>query len=68
MFKMLTVNATDVRKDFGRYIDKIVRSKPIFIKRSRDYFMGISIDMAKELIKDVVFSADKYVEDDGSEL
>jgi hypothetical protein len=66
VFKMLTVNATDVRKDFGRYIDKIVRSKPIFIKRSRDYFMGISIDMAKELIKDVVFSADKYVEDDGS--
>jgi hypothetical protein len=66
VFEMLAVNATDVRKDFGRYIDIIVRSKPIFIKRSRDYFMGISIDMAKELTKDVVFSADKYVEDDGS--
>ncbi len=66
MFEMLVVNATDVRKDFGRYIDKIVRSKPIFIKRSRDHFMGISIDMAKELTKDAVFSADKYVEDDGS--
>lgn len=63
---MLSVNATDVRKDFGKYIDKIVRSKPIFIKRSRDYFMGISIDMAKELTKDVIFIADKYVEDDGS--
>ena len=66
MFEMLAVNATDVRKDFGRYIDNIIRSKPIFIKRSRDYFMGISIDMAKELTNDVVFLADKYVEDDGS--
>lgn len=66
MFEMLVVNATDVRKDFGRYIDEIVRTKPIFIKRSRDYFMGISINMAKELVKDVVFTADKYIEDDGS--
>lgn len=63
---MLVVNATDVRKDFGRYIDEIVRTKPIFIKRSRDYFMGISINMAKELVKDVVFTADRYIEDDGS--
>jgi hypothetical protein len=52
---MLVVNATDVRKNFGRYIDEIVRSKPIFIKRSRDYFMGISMDMTKELVKDVFF-------------
>lgn len=66
VFKMLAVNSTDVRKDFGRYIDEIVRNRPIFIKRSRDYFMGISIDMAKELVKDVVFTADKYIEGDGS--
>jgi len=63
---MLAVNATDVRKDFGRYIDEIVRVKPIFIKRSRDYFMGISLNMATELVKDVVFTADKYIEDDYS--
>ncbi len=61
---MLAVNATDVRKDFGRYIDKIVRTKPIFVKRSRDYFMGISIEMAKELVKDVKFIANKYIEED----
>jgi hypothetical protein len=66
VYEMLTINATDVRKDFGRYIDTIVRSKPIFIKRSRDCFMGISIDMAKELVKDVVFTADEYIEDDGT--
>ena len=66
VYEMLAVNATDVRKDFGRYIDEIVRVKPIFIKRSRDYFMGISLNMARELVKDVVFTADKYIEDDYS--
>ncbi len=63
---MLTINATDMRKNFGGYIDEIVRTKPIFVKRSRDYFMGISIEMAKDMVRDVVFSVDKYIEEDGS--
>lgn len=66
MFSLLAVNSTDVRKDFGGYIDKIVRTKPIFIKRSRDYFMGISIEMAKELVNDVTFTVSKYIEEDNS--
>lgn len=28
--------------------------------------MGISLNMARELVKDVVFTADKYIEDDYS--
>lgn len=63
---MFVVNSTDMRKDFGRYIDTIVRSKPVFVKRSRDYFMGISIDMARELVIDVKFNAIKYIEEDSS--
>ncbi len=63
---MLAVNATEMRKDFGRYIDQIVRTKPVFVKRSRDYFMGISIDMAKELVNDIQFVAYKYIEEDKS--
>lgn len=63
---MLSVNSTKVRKDFGGYIDTIVRRKPIFIKRSRDYIMGISIDMAKELVKDITFQYERFVEKDGS--
>lgn len=66
MFSLLAINATDVRKDFGRHIDKIVRTKPIFIKRSRDYIMGISLEMAKELVKDIQFIAYKFIEDDNS--
>ncbi len=63
---MLAVNATDMRKDFGGYIDKIIRTKPIFVKRSRDYFMGISLEMAKELVEDVIFHIDEYIEADGT--
>ena len=63
---MLAINSTDMRKEFGRYIDEIVRTKPIFVKRSRDYFMGINIDMAKELVKDLNFNVDKFIEKDDS--
>jgi hypothetical protein len=66
VFSMLAINSTDMRKDFGRYIDEIVRTKPVFVKRSRDYFMGISMEMAKELVKDVVFTVNKYIEEDNS--
>jgi hypothetical protein len=63
---MQSVNATDVRKDFGKYIDEIVRSKPIMVKRSRDYFLGISVEMMLELVEDEVFSATTFLEDDGT--
>ena len=63
---MQSVNATDMRKDFGKYIDEIVRTKPVMVKRSRDYFLGISVEMMLELVEDVVFPAETFVEDDGS--
>lgn len=66
MFSLIAINATDMRKNFGGYIDEIVRTKPIFVKRSRDYFMGISIEMARELVKDITFIVNKYIEEDNS--
>ena len=63
---MQSVNATDVRKDFGKFIDEIVRTKPIMVKRSRDYFLGISVEMMLELVADEVFSAKTFMEDDGT--
>lgn len=63
---MQLINATDMRKDFGRYIDEIVRTKPVMIKRSRDRFLGISLEMARELVDDVVFLASEFREKDGS--
>lgn len=48
---MLTVNATDVRKDWGGFIDSVVRDKPKLIKRSRDHIVAISLDMLREVLK-----------------
>lgn len=63
---MHTINATDMRKDFGKYIDEIVRTKPVVVKRSRDYFMGISVEMALELVEDTMFTAEEFIEEDRS--
>lgn len=55
---MLAVNATDVRKEWGNYIDTIVRQKPVFVKRSRDYFACIDIDTLKLLVSNIKFNAE----------
>ena len=41
---MLTLNATDVRKEWSTVIEKVVREKPQFIKRTRDYMFLANID------------------------
>lgn len=63
---MLIVNATDVRKEWGSFIDSIVREKPKVIKRSRDYIFTASIDMLKEILKPYTFTVEIYKEDDGT--
>lgn len=66
MKKMLTINATDVRKEWGGFIDSIIREKPKLIKRSRDYIFTSSLEMLKELLKAYTFTAELFREDDGT--
>lgn len=63
---MKTIKSTEMRKEFSFYIDEIVRRKPVFVKRSRDLFMGISFEMMKDLVSDIAFTATMFVESDGS--
>lgn len=63
---MLAFNSTDVRKDWGNFIDNVIRKKPMVVKRSRDYFMSISIPMVEELLKDIKFKVEEFIEDDTS--
>lgn len=44
------LNATDVRANFGQFIDTIVRVKPQAIKRNRDVIVAFSKDQMKELL------------------
>lgn len=44
------LNATEVRANFGGFIDTIVREKPQAIKRDRDVIMAFSKQRLKELL------------------
>lgn len=61
-----TINASDVRKDWGRFIDNTVRLKPQFIKRSRDSIVALNIDMFKDVLSAYLLTAKLFIEKDGS--
>lgn len=63
---MLVRNATEVRKDWGGVIDVVVREKPVFVKRSRDYVCLMDNKDLELLLSHANFSAQEFVEDDGS--
>lgn len=63
---MQMVNATDVRKEWGEFIDSIIREKPKVIKRSRDMIVAISFDMLKEILAVEKLNVTLLPEDDGS--
>jgi hypothetical protein len=63
---MLTINATDARRDWSAVMETVVREKPQFIKRTRDYMVLADIKLIDSLLAAYRFTAEKYVEDDGS--
>lgn len=44
------LNATDVRKNWGHFIDTVVRVRPQFVKRNRDTFVAVASDHLKILL------------------
>jgi len=66
MNDMLTINATDVRKDWSEVVDKVVREKPQFIKRTRDYLVLSDVNFMELLLNAYHFTAKESIEDDGS--
>ena len=64
---MITINATDVRNNWSSIVDSVVRDKkPKFIKRTRDYMLLSDINIFEGVLSPYTFTADRYVEDDGS--
>lgn len=66
MNRVLTVNATDVRKEWGDFINSVVRDKPKIIKRTKDYVFVSNVDMIKEMLKAYTFTANIFKEDDNT--
>lgn len=66
MNEMLVMNATDVRKNWSEVSDTVIREKPQFIKRTRDYMCLASADFIQELLSAYTFTAQEFTESDGS--
>ena len=66
MNDMYVINATEVRNNWSQVADKVIREKPQFIKRTRDYMMLANVSFLEELLSNYSFNADNYTEADGS--
>lgn len=66
MRDMFAVNATDVRHDWSLVIDEVVRKKPKFIKRTRDYMILSDLNLFESILAVYKFTAQEFAEDDGS--
>ena len=51
------LNATDVRREWGKFIDTVVHLKPGLVKRNRDCFLSLSINHVMALLIDKTFKA-----------
>ncbi|MCD8249719.1 MAG: hypothetical protein LUC60_07695 [Lachnospiraceae bacterium] len=63
---MLMEQATEVRKQWSAVCDSVIHEKPKFIKRTRDKMWFSSLDTMVDILDGYHFTAEKYVEDDGS--
>jgi len=59
-------NATDVRRDWGSFIDNVVRFKPSLVKRNRDYLAAISLEHLEVVLIPYRFTLEYEEEADGS--
>ena len=63
---MLMEKATDVRKEWSAVCDSVIHDKPKFIKRTRDKMWFSNLDTMAEILKAYQFTAQRFVEEDGS--
>ena len=63
---MLTINATEARKEWSTVIDSVVRERPQFIKRTRDFMMLSDIGTIDAILSAYSFTADALHEKDGT--
>ena len=66
MNPLITLKATDVRRDWSAVMETTVREKPQFIKRTRDYMVLADAKLFENLLSVYQFTADKLMEEDGS--
>lgn len=66
MIDMLAMCSSEVRKGWSGVMDSVIRKRPAFIRRTKDYMMLSSTDTIYELVSGVTYIANEYCEDDGT--
>ncbi|MDR1930430.1 MAG: hypothetical protein LBQ44_07350 [Treponema sp.] len=59
-------NATEVRNRWSEYSDRVIREKPLFIKKTREYLFLSSFEQLDIILEAYGFTAKQYTETDGS--
>lgn len=59
------LNATDVRANFGLFIDTVVRDKPQVVKRNRDIIMSFSLKQIVDLLAAYKFTIEYEKTEEG---
>jgi hypothetical protein len=47
----LTKQSSDVKREFGQFVDAVIHKSPQFVRRRRERFMSINMDHAVMLFK-----------------
>ena len=63
---MITLNATNVRKEWSTVVDSVIREKPTFIRRTRDFMFLSDFNVLENLLSAYTFTAEQFVEDNDS--
>lgn len=66
MIDMYAINATSARNEWSTVVDRVIRKKPQFIKRTRDYMLLADVEFLENILSAYKFSAVSYKEDNGS--
>ena len=63
---MYAINSTTVRNEWSSVAESVIREKPTFIKRTRDYMFLSDISVVETILSAYSFHAEIMNEDDGS--
>ena len=63
---MVAINATTARNEWSSVLESVIREKPAFIKRTRDYLFLSDIGVLENLLSAYSYHAETFTEDDGS--
>ena len=63
---MISINSTTARNEWSSVVESVIREKPTFIKRTRDYVFLTDIKVLEQLLDAYSFNAEIFDEDDGT--